>query len=379
MRILFSSLFLSMLLSAAVTAELSPEKIPRVATLPADYPASWVFAHDANFDSLLTGKVVIVDVAADSHEYKGAIDAAQFATFIESSTRSELYVAESFYARGTRGERTDAVTIYDKATLKRSGEIILPGKKRAQIVTNKFATQLIDNDNYLLVFNFTPASSVTVIDVEKRAVLNEIPIPGCSMIYPTGERGFSSLCGDGSLLSIALNEKGAINKQEKLPAVFNVDDDPLFDKPAFIGEVAYFPSFKGGMQAIRLAHKPKVLPSWSLISEEDAKDNWRPSGWQIISATDNGHLYVLMQKNGSNGSHKEGGEEVWGFAAKARQRIRRIALNNAGFSIEVTAGKQAFLVVTNVTMGIDVYSLDGKLQRHIGDAGAMPIILHAKR
>lgn len=372
-------IFMSMLLSVAASAELSPEKIPNVATLPADYPASWVFAHDTNFYSLLTGKVVIVDVAADSHEYKGAIDAAQFATFVESSTRSELYVAESFYARGTRGERTDAVTIYDKATLKRIGEIILPGKKRAQIVTNKFATQLIDNDNYLLVFNFTPASSVTVIDIDKRTVLNEIPMPGCSMIYPTGERGFTSLCGDGSLLTVQLDSRGAVSKQEKLSAAFNIDDDPLFDKPAYIDETAYFPSFNGAMQPIRLSTKPKVLPRWPLVSKRDAKDNWRPSGWQIISANNSGKLYVLMQKNASNGSHKEGGEEVWVFDARKRKRIRTIALQQPGFSIEVTAGKQAFLVVTNVEMGIDVYTLDGKFQRHIGAAGAMPIVLHAKR
>lgn len=379
MRTIIPFVFMSLLFSVAASAELSPENIPKVATLPADYPASWVFAHDTNFYSLLTGKVVIIDVAADSHEYKGAIDAAQFATFVESSTRSELYVAETFYTRGTRGERTDAVTIYDKATLKRIAEIILPGKKRAQIVTNKFATRLIDNDNYLLIFNFTPASSVTVIDIDKRAVLNEIPVPGCSMIYPTGQRGFSSMCGDGSLLTISLDKKGGVSKQEKLPAVFNIDDDPLFDKPAYIGETAYFPTFQGAMQPIALANKPKVLPRWSLVSKRDAKDNWRPSGWQIISANNSGELYVLMQKNGSNGSHKEGGEEVWVFDAKKRKRIRRIALEQPGFSIEVTAGKQALLVVTNVEMGIDVYSLDGKLQRHIGAAGAMPIILHAKR
>jgi hypothetical protein len=41
-------------------------------TLPINYPSTWLFAHDANFYSLLTGKIIIVDVAADTEEFKGA-------------------------------------------------------------------------------------------------------------------------------------------------------------------------------------------------------------------------------------------------------------------------------------------------------------------
>ena len=40
-------------------------------------------------------------------------------------------------------------------------------------VTNQYAMQLVDNDRYLLVFNFTPAASVSAIDMESRQVLNE--------------------------------------------------------------------------------------------------------------------------------------------------------------------------------------------------------------
>ena len=112
-------------------AELSPEPIPNVAVLPSDYPDNWIFAHDVNFASLLTGQVVVLDIAADTKEYKGSLDASQFGTFIQSAKRDELYVGETFYSRGTRGDRTDVVTIYDKATLKRIDEIVLPGGKRA--------------------------------------------------------------------------------------------------------------------------------------------------------------------------------------------------------------------------------------------------------
>lgn len=52
-------------------AELPIEPIPNVKTLSADYPDSMVFVHDANFDALIAGRVVLVDVAPETGNYKG--------------------------------------------------------------------------------------------------------------------------------------------------------------------------------------------------------------------------------------------------------------------------------------------------------------------
>lgn len=373
-----TSLLLSAVFSAAALAQLPAETIPSNQSLPESYPDSWMFAHDANFASLVTGRVVIFDPAADTLEYKGALDASQFATFIESSTRPELYVAESHYARTTRGQRTDTVTIYDKASLKQIDEILLPSNKRAQIVTNKFATRLVDNDNYLLVFAFTPATSVYVIDVASRKVISEVPVPGCSMIYPAGQRGFVSLCGNGSILHVSLNKDGSIEKQEKIEGVFDPSADPLFDKPTYVGDTAYFPSFKGQMLPIKMANKIQVQKPWSLLNDADKNEGWRPSGWQIASSDKERNLYMLMRKNSGNGDHKTGGNELWVYDVKRAKRTQRIALKTDGFSVEVNK-KSGLIVVTNINMGIDVYNLSGELQREISGIGAMPIILHAKR
>ena len=380
MHVKFVFIIFAIFLSWNAKAELSPEPIPNVAVLPSDYPDNWIFAHDVNFASLLTGQVVVLDIAADTKEYKGSLDASQFGTFIQSAKRDELYVGETFYSRGTRGDRTDVVTIYDKATLKRIDEIVLPGGKRAQIVINKFAMQLIDEDRYLLVLNFTPAISVTVIDIEKREVLSEIPIGGCNMIYPSGKRGFSSLCGDGTLMSVSLDKQGNIVDRTRSDVFFNPDEDPIFDKPVYLDGTAFFPSFAGKMQPIEMSKTPTILPTWSLIDSQAAIENWRPSGWQIISGND-GLLYVLMQKNGFPGSHKSGGEEVWVFDPSQKKRIRRILLNSPGFSIEVTPGKSPLLAVTGTDMSIWIYDTKGKLQRNIsvGAPSAMPIMLNAKR
>ena len=88
-----ASLSITAAISANVVyAELPAERIPNIATLSPDYPESLVYVHDVNFDALIAGRVVLVDIAADSHNYKGALDAAQFASFTESAARDELYV-----------------------------------------------------------------------------------------------------------------------------------------------------------------------------------------------------------------------------------------------------------------------------------------------
>ncbi len=369
------------ILTALARAELSPEPIPSVKTLPSDYPDTWIFAHDANFQSLVTGKVIVLDVAAETNEYKGMIDAAQMASFIESKHQPLLYVAESFYDRSTRGKRTDVVTIYDKSTLAIVGEIPIANNHRAQIVLNKNAMQLIDDDKFLLVYGFTPAQSVIVIDTEQRKVVNEISTAGCAMAYPAGKRGFMSLCSDGGALAIQVDDSGKEIERHTVASFFSVDDDPLFDKAVYMDQTAYFVSYLGRVQGIDLSGSvPKLLDTWSLVSDEEAEQNWRPGGWQITAADNDNNLYVIMHENGYNGSHKFGGEQVWVFDTKTQKKISTVSLNKNAFSIEMTNSKQPYLTVTNVEMGMDIYSASGEFLKYInvGDA-AMPIMLHAVR
>ncbi|MEG3766505.1 amine dehydrogenase large subunit [Alteromonas sp. 14N.309.X.WAT.G.H12] len=361
-----------------VVAELKPEPIPSVATLPATYPDSWIFAHDVNFNSMIAGKVAIIDVAADTQEFKGFVDASMMANFVASTVKPRLYVAETFFSRGTSGTRTDVISIYDKTTLKRVKEVILPKNNRAQIVASKHMLKLVDNDKYLLILAFTPAASVIVMDTDTGALLSELPIAGCNLIYPAGTKGFASLCGNGGMKAVAFDDNGQETTRYDIPSFFSVEDDPLFDKPAFIGTTAYFLSYKSRVQPVDLSNnKPEILPPWSLVSEEEAAQNWRPGGWQLVTSDGVNKLYVIMHKDGYNGSHKFGGEEVWVFDTQRKKRVQRIALKKNAFSIEVTRSKTPLLVVTNTEMGLDIYNTDGEYQRFIsvGDA-TMPIVLH---
>ncbi|MDA5195055.1 amine dehydrogenase large subunit [Govanella unica] len=346
---------------------LAVEQTPNVLTLPAKYPKNWVFLHDFYFPSIIDGRVALVDVTADTRNLKGQIPAAQFANFLPATSRPELYVAETAYSRVTRGERTDVITIYDTATLGIKGEIILPGGKRALNVTLKNNFQFTDGERLGLVFNFTPAASVTVVDLEQRKILNEVETPGCSLAYPTGKRGFSMLCANGTLASFKLDAAGKMIAQSESKPFNNLDHDPMFAMPAHVQGVAYFPTFLGHVQPIDFhGEDAKILKPWDLVTAAEAKSGWRPSGWQNVSGDDGGRLYVLMQPDGKNGSHKEGGTEVWVYDVAKKARVQRIVLKNPGLSIEVTKGPQPLLVVISPVGSIDVYQSDGKLQRSLG-------------
>ena len=359
-------------------ANLPVETIPSSQTLPAEYPATWVFAHDFNFNSLLDGKVIIVDVAAENRNFKGIVGASGFASFQHSKARSELYSAQSFYSRGTYGERTDVVVITDPASLKPIGEIIIP-TKRLQVVTQVNSFQLADDDRMGLVMNFTPAASVTVLDMPGRKVLGEVAVPGCNFIFPTGKRGFSTLCGDGSLATYALSEKGEVTSSSRSKAFIDIDNDPLFVKNAVIAGITYFPSFHSRIQPVDFrSEEPRVLDDWNMVPAELQNENWRPSGWQVIAGNEE-ELFVLMQSGGKEGSHKDGGTEVWVFQPESGTLQRRIKLGTPGISIAVTRSEPSYLVVTNAEMLLDVYdAASGKLLRSISTGtSATPMVVQA--
>ena len=98
----------------------------------------------------------------------------------------------------------------------------------------------------------------------------------------------------------------------------------------------------------------------------------------MISAS-GGRLFVLMHPQGKEGSHKGGGSEVWVFDAEKKMRLARIPLETWGFSIEATRSNPAFLVVTNIDMGTDVYLADSGEHLRTLKVGAEPFIMHAQR
>lgn len=380
----YAGLLIGPLLCAAFSARavLPTEQLGRVATLPEQYPAHWFWADDVAFNHMLDGKLILIDADGTTlpQQVKGTFNSSFMGAFTQSSKRPEVYVAETFYDRGVRGTRTDVLTIYDKSTLSPKGEIELPGAKRANVIPGKFALRLIDNEKFMLVYNFTPSTSISVVDMEKHKVVNQFTMPSCAMIYPTGPSGFSALCSNASMISYQLDDNGQVASRHVLKPFFNINKDALYEKPVIIDGIGYFPTFLGNVQDIDLRGKAaKLGKRWSMVTAAERADNWRPGGVQLTGADSNGRMYILMHPHGVEGSHKDPGSEVWVFDAAKHQRVERVKLKTPGLSVELTRDTDPLLLVVNTEMNVDVYKADsGEYLRTISGFGQeSPLVLYA--
>lgn len=364
-------------LATSALAEAPPplldDPIPSVGKLPADYPKNWVLVHDFNFNAILDGRIAVVDTHAAAVPLKGTLRAAQFANMLFAPAKREIYTAETFYSRLTRGERTDAITIWDTATLQPKGEILLPGGKRQQSVTYTGTFQFTNDEKWALVSNFTPAQSITVVDLDGRKVLGEIDFPGCSHTYPTGVRGFTSFCADGSLISVQLDPGGAVSSSKVIEKVQDIDNHAQFQMPAMVGKTAWFVTYRGQLKGYDLSGPvARPLPAkLSVGTAEGAQGEWRPGGWNVIAADAKGLLYVLMSPYGKEGSHKDGGTEVWVVDPASGQRTSRIVMQAHSISVAVTHEDAPRLVMTRADGGLDVYdAASGAFVHSLGNRAA---------
>ena len=363
----------------AFPTALPNEPIPTVKALPATWPKSWVVINDFNFNSIIDGRVVVVDTASVNQPLKGIVRSAQFGNSLLSTRRGEMLTAETFYTRLTRGTRTDAITFWGLTDLQPKGEVVLPGGKRQLSVTYPQLFQFTNADKWALVANFTPAQTVSVVDLDARKVLGEVDLPGCSQIYPTGERGFSSFCADGSLYSVVLDATGKTLTTATIKAVQDIDKQALFSTPAWVGQTAWFVGQRGLIQGFDFSGTvAKMIPGgFTVGTAAGATPEWLPSGWQVISADAAGRLYVLMNPAGREGSHKDGGTQVWVFDPVKHTRIAQFPLRAQSTAIAVTREDMPHLVLARADGVIDIYDAGtGAFVRTLGATVAYnPIVI----
>ncbi len=374
----------------ALSAESRPPPLPVepigvIETLPKKYPQDWFLVFDAAFFHMSDGKVYVIDTAGDTmpEQVKGMFNVSLMGNIAQSARRSEIYATETFHSRGTRGDRLDVLTIWDQETLSPLGEVVWPKPTRFMGMPQRYALTLIDNDRWLAVSNFSPATSITLIDMDSRKIINEIPTPGCFLAYPTGRRGFSSLCADGRFLSTELAQDGSILKQTRTDAFFNSDTSPIYERPAVIGDTAYFPSLAGLVHPVDISGKvAKVGKAWQLVPAAERAEKWAPGGIALIDKDDLGRFYILMHPDSKDGSYQGGGPEVWVYDVTNQKRVMRIPLQVWGLSLAVSRGEKPLLMVTNPTdMSMEVYDgLSGEFIKTITDFGqSTPLMLSGAR
>jgi methylamine dehydrogenase heavy chain len=285
-------------------------------------------------------------------------------------SRSEAYYVDSFHSRGVAGTREDLLIVADLSTLTTKAEIGLPEKTATLHVRQHIA--LLNDERHMVVFNMTPAQSVSVVDVVDREFDSEISTPGCAIMMPSGERGFLMLCGDGALQLVTLDEQGAESGRTRSRPFFDVEADPVFDRVVYAGTGWLLVTHEG---LVRVAStdddRIEIGDAWSLLTDEDRAEKWRPGGRQPFSlhrATS--LLYVLMHQ-GDVDTQDANGTEVWVFDIERGKRIARLELPTEAGYLLASQEPSPMLYVLDDDNKLQVY--DGRrlrLVRTIEETGA---------
>jgi methylamine dehydrogenase heavy chain len=308
---------------AAADPELASE-VSDVATLPPNPP------HRFFTGGFREHSFVIFD--ADTGKMEGSIPAGYVSNLAIAPDNSRFYVSETYWTHGARGTRQDLVSIYDAKTLNLLKEISLPGRALVEKMQN-FDINASGSRAYVYVM--MPVASVVWVDLKAQAVGGTVEIPGCALVFPWGNDGFSSLCGDGSLASVTIPAAGPA-KVTHTKSFFDANSDPIFEN-SFVDRAtgkAIFISYTGLVYPAQLGADTKVSEPWSIQKAAGYAPAgtgvqelaWRPGGDQVAAYHKaSGKLFVLMHP-GNYWTHKHGGTEIWVLDTKTHTLLLRIPL-----------------------------------------------------
>ena len=313
-------------------APLAAEDVTRV-ELTDHMPSHWVVVNDVVFTHILDGRAYILD--ADKGTYLATVPGGHSHAGVQiTPDGSTLLVPGTFFARGSRGTRTDVVTWFPLKDLIPGAEVVIP-PKRIQALPLLSGMPLTDDGRFMLLYNFTPEQSMTVVDVAAQKLVGEFETPGCALAHMTGPRSFLMQCADGSLQSGALAEDGKLTLGATTPALFE-REDPATDKPVRIAPSRWlFITFAGAaLDVDNASGTPVPGTRWKLTGT--GEESWRPGGLQPYAFhAPTSRLYVLMHQGGP-GTHKHPGTEIWVFDVATRQRLARLPLEMPATAVAIS-------------------------------------------
>jgi len=338
--------------------------------------AHWVWVNDVSFFAFPDGRAFVVD--GDRGKLLGMLSTGYgFTGVLVPKAGGVVYSPETYFSRGTRGTLTDVVTIYDAARLLPLGEIEIP-PKRASVMPMPGAQALTDDDRFLLIYNFTPAQTVTVVDTRSRKFVGEIETAGCALVYPTGPRRFFSICGDGALLETSLTDTGTLAHRARTAELIDVLNDPLSEKGVRRGDTWLFASFEGMLHPLHATNAGvKAERTWPLFTAQELAQHWRTGGLQHLAVhAGSGRLFAIVHQGGPE-THKDLGEQVWVYDLASHKHVQTIPTRNKIGSIQVSQDGQPLLFTCSLESNrLDIYdATSGKYLRSVEQLGQTPTML----
>lgn len=353
--------------SCNVHADVPVDKIT-VLNLPPATPYR-LYLSDMAISHFVDSKLMIID--GESLNVVGHVALGMTGHVTLTPDRSELLVSTAYMTKLNRGERIGQMDVYDATTLKLKAEISVP-PKHSQSMPYRGKIRTSADGRLVFMQNATPASSVTVVDRIAGKFVAEIATPGCWMIYvpqSVSDR-FSTLCGDGTMLTVTVDAEGKPLERKKSAKFFDADDDALFTSGAQLGDNYTFVSFKANVQTVNVAGDTAIAETpWPLVTVAEAKAGWRPGGYQPVALHDtSGRIYVAMHPKGKEGSHKSPAKEIWAFDSASKKRVARVPGHHSTL-VAVSRGDAPKLYGYSTEKStLSVFDATGKL-KHLKTAG----------
>lgn len=360
--------------SNPTSADMRPTDVVDVEARVPGNPVNRVYVYDSVFAHLTDSRLNIYD--GTNGEFVGMLSNS-FNGFAQmSKDQKQIWTSTSYYSRVPRGTRTDTIDIWDANTLKHLKEIIVAPKRANALNYDGLFTRTNDGQ-FALLQNATPATSVTVADMQKGVVTQEITATaGCWNIIPTpgAPRSFTTICGDGSLLTVKLGADGKLAGQSRSKPMFSVKDDPVFINAATWHNKLVFVSFNGNIYTADMdaSGVKSFEPVWSILSEKDKAGKWAPGGFNLMAANpDNGYLYILMHPDAVEGSHKNPAKEIRVYNLKTKKEIGSVPGEDVlSLAVNLATPTPQLLTIDGGNAHIyDISSAQPKLVRTIKNAG----------
>jgi methylamine dehydrogenase heavy chain len=298
---------------------------------------------------------------------KGMVNMYGQDSFAFDPLGKNFYVAQTIWSKLDRGARQDNLLAYDARSLKLVAEVSIPGR---MLIGNRTHNLVITSDGKkALIYNMQPSSSVNVVDLEKKAFEQKIELPGCATMFTNTSNGFSALCSNGTLATVAMSGgRPAITRSARF---FNATEDPIFDTSIIDPKTgkATLLSYSGLITPVTLGAVPQIGESWSLQQAAFMRKgtytpmdvNWMPGGRQPIAVHHaTGRIYVLMHM-GEYWSEYEPAQEIWVLNGNTHKLIGRHALPDE------LKGKLVNIAVSQDN-NFQVYASDGSGNTYVLDA-----------
>jgi methylamine dehydrogenase heavy chain len=301
-------------------------EVPSVGVLPPVQP-HWVFVNrggGADGTRIFDG---------DTGKMKGMVNMYGQDSFAFDPLGKNFYVAQTIWSKLDRGTRQDMLLAYDVTSLKLVAEVPIPGR---MLIGNRTHNLVITSDGKkALIYNMQPSSSVNVVDLDKRAFEQKIELPGCATMLTNTINGFSALCSNGTMATVAMD--GAKPSITRSAPFFSATEDPIFDTSILDPKTgrATLLSYSGSITPVTLGPAPKIGAFWSIQQAAGMRKgsytpmdvNWMPGGRQPIAVHHaSGRIYVLMHM-GEYWSEYEPAQEIWVLDGNSHKLIGRHALS----------------------------------------------------